>query len=71
MISFERINVSNLTQENMKVFGNMNVFHTLPWVTFVEETMKAKPVVLAIKSDNQLVGYFSGLIVRKFGLRNS
>jgi hypothetical protein len=69
MISFERIKVSDLTQENMDVFSNMNVFHTLPWVNFIEETLKAEPVVLAIKSGNQLVGYFSGLIVHKFGLR--
>jgi hypothetical protein len=69
MISFERINVSDLTQENMNVFGNMNIFHTLPWVAFVEETMKAEPVALAIKSNNQLVGYFFGLIVHKFGIR--
>jgi hypothetical protein len=33
------------------------------------ETQKAEPIIAAVKSNGNIIGYFTGLIVRKFGLK--
>jgi hypothetical protein len=69
MISFERISMDHLDGENKAVLGQTNIFQTVPWINFVAETQKAEPVIAALKSEDRIVGYFTGLIIRKYGLR--
>lgn len=69
MISFERKDVTDASLDNLRSFGRTNIFHTLPWIRFVQETAGAEPVVLEICQDDRKAGYFVGLIVRKFGFR--
>jgi lipid II:glycine glycyltransferase (peptidoglycan interpeptide bridge formation enzyme) len=68
LISFEQIDIDNYPHEEMNKIGNVNIFQTIPWLKFVSETHKGEPIVLAIKSDGFLEGYFTGLIVKKFGI---
>lgn len=42
---------------------------TKEWVEFIAETQNAQPVVAQILKDDSTVGWFTGLIVKKFGLR--
>ena len=65
MMEFERIEMSDASWESMGAVNEVNVFQTLPWLGFVAETQKAEPVVAAIRSGEQPVGYFTGLIVSK------
>jgi len=69
MITFERTDVKDVNWENVGVFSEINVFQTLPWLNFLAETQKAEPVVAAAKSDGHLLGYFTGLIVNKYGIK--
>jgi len=39
------------------------------WLQFVAETQNAEPVVAEVRHQEQVVGWFTGLIARKFGLR--
>ena len=53
----------------MSTYPDANVFQTPEWVSFVAETQKAEPVLAVLKEGNETLGYFTGLIIRKFGLK--
>lgn len=55
--------------EILDTFEDRTIFQTPTWVSFIAETQKAEPVFAALKDGPGTVGYFSGLIVRKFGLK--
>jgi hypothetical protein len=45
------------------------IFQTPEWLSFIAETQRAEPVLVAFKQGSRTVGYFSGLIVYKFGFK--
>jgi hypothetical protein len=69
MISIERLNVNQVPWEILDRFADRTIFQTLPWLNFVAKTQTAEPVVAAVKKDNCTLGYFTGLIVGKSGLK--
>ena len=46
-----------------------NIFTTPEWVQFVAATQKAEPVVARVLRGEEHVGWFTGLVVRRFGVR--
>jgi CelD/BcsL family acetyltransferase involved in cellulose biosynthesis len=46
-----------------------NVFQTREWLEFVERTQGGEPVVAHVERDGEVVGAFTGLIVKRFGVR--
>jgi len=68
MISIERIHWDDVPWSTLDRFQDRNIFQTKPWLTFVANTQGAEPVVAAVMQDAEVAGYFSGLLVRKFGL---
>jgi hypothetical protein len=46
-----------------------NVFRTSEWLEYVARTQGAEPVVAHVERDGEPVGAFTGLIVRRFGVR--
>lgn len=69
MISFERIELDKVTWKSIEEFGECNVFQTRPWINYLKETQGAEPVITTVKLNGNLLGYFTGLIVRKMGLK--
>lgn len=69
MISFQRIPFKEVKWEELGTNDDINVFQTASWLSFLAETQRADPVVASIKSDGCLLGYFTGLIVNKLGIR--
>lgn len=53
----------------MDAFPDRVVFQTREWLTFLERTQGGEPVVAAVRVDGDAVGYFTGLIVRRAGVR--
>jgi hypothetical protein len=53
----------------MNAFADRVIFQTREWLQFVARTQRAEPVVAAVVDDGERVGYFSGLVVRRFGVR--
>jgi hypothetical protein len=45
------------------------IAQTREWVGFIAETQKAQPIIARILKNEESVGWFTGLVVRKFGLR--
>ncbi len=44
--------------------------HQCPaYLAFLAETQRGQPVVAALKAGNEVLGYFSGLLIRKFGFK--
>jgi CelD/BcsL family acetyltransferase involved in cellulose biosynthesis len=49
-------------------FSDRGIFQSPAWLGFVAETQRGKIVTAALRDGDATVGYFSGLVVRKFGL---
>ncbi len=69
MVTFECENINNIQWKSMEDIGELNIFQTLPWIEFLAGSQQAKPVILAVYAGASFAGYFTGLIVNKFGFR--
>jgi hypothetical protein len=45
------------------------IFQTPAWLAFLSSTQHGEPVLAALSEGGKTIGYFTGMIVRKFGLR--
>lgn len=68
-LSLERIAATSRDWDRMDVCPDRVVFQTREWVDFIARTQRAEPVVAAVMDDGAHVGYFTGLIIRRFGVR--
>jgi hypothetical protein len=68
-LTLERIVVTGREWHRMDGFADREVFQTREWLEFLARTQHAEPVVAAVLDDGEHVGYFTGLIVRRFGIR--
>lgn len=70
MARFEPVNLSLADWgKTLATFPDRIVFQTPAWIAFLAETQRARPVFAALKDGNDTLGFFSGLVVRKFGLK--
>jgi hypothetical protein len=68
--SSERIDLQlSFWGDILDTFEDRTIFQTPSWMSFIAETQNAEPVFAAVKDGTRTAGYFSGLIVRKFGLK--
>ncbi|MBF7097335.1 GNAT family N-acetyltransferase [Alkalibacter mobilis] len=69
MYDFERIDIEKINIEEYYNFDTKSVFTSVEWLRFLEEDNDGEIVVLRITEDGKLIGYFSGLIIKKFGIK--
>lgn len=69
MITFERIDIQSMNWNLPASIGEMNVFQSAEWLSFLCKKQNLEAVIAAVKEDGQLQGFFFGLIAEKFGLR--
>jgi len=70
MATFERVSLNPVEWgKTLSTYADANVFQTPEWVSFVAETQKAEPVLAVLKEGDETLGHFTGLIIRKFGLK--
>src|ERR1700747_2686134 len=50
-------------------FADRTVFQTREWLHFVRETQRAKIVLCELTDGGETVGYFTGLVFARLGLR--
>jgi Acetyltransferase (GNAT) domain len=50
-------------------FQDRTIFQTREWLLFIRETQNATPVLAELRKGNESVGYFSGLIFKRFGIK--
>jgi CelD/BcsL family acetyltransferase involved in cellulose biosynthesis len=68
-LSLERLSVQSCQWKLMDAFDDRVIFQTREWVEFVRRTQGAEPVIAAVVRDGETIGYFTGLIIRRFGVR--
>jgi hypothetical protein len=50
-------------------YPDREVFQTRAWLEFLRSTQEMEPVVAAVQIDGETVGYFTGGVIRRLGLR--
>ena len=61
---YERLDYKEVDWRELDRYPDRTVFQTKAWLDFLRETQNADPIVAAIKNDRDIVGYFTGLIIR-------
>lgn len=70
MPSFERVRMSPAERDKVwSTFPDRNVFQSSAWLAFLAEDQDAEPVVAALRDETHTLGYFTGAIVKKLGVR--
>jgi hypothetical protein len=68
--TFERINARlNGLTIRFDSDHKRTIYQTPGWLSFLSRTQHGEPVVAALREGRKRIGYFTGLIVRKFGVR--
>jgi hypothetical protein len=68
MLDVKRLQSHEVPWDALDAFPDRVVFQTREWLAFIAESQRATPVVAELREGNAVAGYFSGLVVRKFGL---
>ena len=69
MIQFHLLPSSKIPWDILDRFEDRVVFQSREWLEFIAESHHATPVIAEIHEGSTLIGYFSGLVVRKIGAR--
>ena len=69
MFEIRRLQEHEIPWMELDAFPDRVVFQTREWLNFIAASQGGTPVVAEIRDGSTLAGYFSGVIVRKFGLR--
>ncbi|MGI6727980.1 MAG: GNAT family N-acetyltransferase [Anaerovoracaceae bacterium] len=67
--SFQVIEIDKINIEEYYQFEDKLVFTTVEWLNFIENNQKAEPLIIRITENMNLVGYFTGLIFKKFWIK--
>jgi hypothetical protein len=68
-LQLERLEWSRCDWPRMDAFPDRVVFQTREWVAFLAEERGGEPIVAAVRDGTRTVGYFTGLVTRRFGVR--
>src|SRR3977135_3612159 len=69
MIEFKRIEPEAVRWDELDAFADRTVFQSREWLNFISETQNAKPVIAELRDGGDVVGYFTGLVVKRMGIR--
>jgi hypothetical protein len=68
-LEFRLLEPDEIPWQTLDAFEDRVVFQTREWLDFIAQSQRARPVVVEIRDAGTTAGYFSGLVVRKFGAR--
>ena len=68
-MKFHPIDFETADWKRLDNFADRTVFQTRAWLQFVIESQNATPVLAELREGNDVLGYFTGLTVTKFGLK--
>jgi hypothetical protein len=63
------IDVAGVDWSRLDAFPDRTVFQTREWLNFVRETQRANIVLCELLEGGELVGYFTGLVFSRLGIR--
>ena len=68
MVEFRVLSPDDVPWSALDAFEDRVVFQTREWLDFIAASQGAAPLVAEVRDGSEVVGYFSGLIVRKLGV---
>ena len=68
MVRLELVSPSDAEQEAMESRADSLVFQTREWMRFLVQTQGGSPVYARVLDGSELIGHFTGLVVRRWGL---
>jgi hypothetical protein len=68
-MEFERLELEKVDWKHLDSFDDRSVYQTEPWLRFLQKTQNCEPVVASVKNGGATLGYFTGCVFRRFGLR--
>ena len=68
-IRFERVDWNAVDWDRFAAYPDAGPFQSREWIAFLSDIQTAEPVVAALIDDGEEIGRFTGLIVRKLGLK--
>lgn len=66
---FERMNLSEVDWDELDSYQDRNIHQTKQWILFISESVNATPIVARLKEGSQTLGYFTGLLMKKYGVK--
>lgn len=69
MFLFNVMAPGTIPWEQLDAFPDRTIFQTRPWLEFLQASQGVEPVVIEIKRGDAVVGYFTGALFKKFGIR--
>jgi hypothetical protein len=68
-MNFRLIATDEVDWERLDRFDDRIVFQTREWVNFLAESQRATPVIASLCDSGNVVGYFTGLVFSRMGVR--
>ena len=69
MLMLHRLRIDDADWDRVEAMPGRLVFQTREWVEFVAATQGAEPVLAAVRDGERDVGWFTGLVVTRLGVR--
>ena len=69
MLRLRRVEPSDALWRDREAYADRLLFHTPQWLRFVAEAQRAEPVLATVHDGAEPVGHFTGLVVKRYGLR--
>lgn len=69
MLRLERIPLEEADWQTLDAYPDRTIHQTLPWLRFLQQTQQGEPVVALLREGEEIVGCFTGMVIRKLGLR--
>ena len=70
MLAFESLNLETFPWKDVhELLPGRTLFQSRAWLNFLKATQKGDPVLAELRNGATIAGYFTGMVVRKFGLR--
>jgi hypothetical protein len=68
-MKLERLDFATVDWDELDSFADRVIFQTREWLEFLSRTQGGEPVVAAVVDGQTTVGYFTGMVVERYGLR--
>lgn len=69
MYSFEVTDIDKVDIKEYYRFENKVLFTTMEWLNYIKINQKAKPFIIRITENSNFVGYFTGFLFSKLGIK--
>jgi Acetyltransferase (GNAT) domain len=70
MVGIERLSLTTFPWEQIHSgLADRTIYQSLAWLNFLKATQNGEPVLAILRNGPEVAGYFTGVIIRKFGLR--